>query len=61
MGSPLGPVLADIFMAHLEQRALNIITKMSFYKRYVDDIFVVCESAEGIQNAREALNLIHQT
>ena len=57
--SPLGPVLADIFMAHLEQRASNIITKMSFYKRYVDDIFVVCESAEGIQNAREALNLIH--
>ena len=49
MGSPLGPVLADIFMAHLEQRASNIITKMSFYKRYVDDIFVVCESAEGIQ------------
>ena len=52
-------MLADIFMAHLEQQALNIITKMSFYKKYVDDIFVVCESAEEIQDACEALNLIH--
>ena len=59
MGSSLGPVLADIFMAHLEQRASNIITKVSFHKRCVGDIFAVCESAEGIQDAREALNVIH--
>ena len=32
---------------------------MSFYKRYVDDIFVVFESTQGKQYAREALNLIH--
>ena len=59
MDSPLGPLLADIFMAHLEQRALNIITKMSFYKGYLDDILVVHESTERIQIACVVLNLMH--
>ena len=43
MGSPLGPLFADIFMSHLEQTVLNeYIAQTSFYKRYVDDTFIVC-------------------
>ena len=41
MGSPLGPVLANIFMSHLEKHALDTYQgqKPLFYKRYVDDVF----------------------
>ena len=44
MGSPLGFVLAYIFMAHLEQMAANIIPRVSFHERYVDDIIIFCAS-----------------
>ena len=38
MGSPLGPVLADIFMIELENSLLSSLTKyITFWKRYVDD------------------------
>lgn len=39
MGSPLSPIIADIVMQDLENRALNIITfTPHFYFRFVDDI-----------------------
>ena len=39
MGSPLGPLFADIFMASLENTRLRpYIDNFHFYKRYVDDI-----------------------
>ena len=43
MGSSLGPVLADIFMSDLENKVFNTFDGNSplFYKRYVDDIFLV--------------------
>ena len=38
MGSPLGPVLADIFMIELENSLLPKLTKyITFWKQYVDD------------------------
>ena len=38
MGSPLGPVLADIFMIVLENSLVpNLIKYITFWKRYVDD------------------------
>ncbi|VDP70860.1 unnamed protein product [Echinostoma caproni] len=46
MGSPLGPVLADLFMAHLVQKANNILERAILYKRYVDDTLVITESLE---------------
>lgn len=47
MGSPLGPILADIFMGILEYRKLrNNISEMCLYRRYVDDIFAVLQSEE---------------
>ncbi|VDP70996.1 unnamed protein product [Echinostoma caproni] len=33
MGSPLGPVLADLFMAHLEGKGTNILGRAILYKR----------------------------
>lgn len=37
MGSPLSPILADIVMQDLEERAISILD-LYFYVRYVDDI-----------------------
>ena len=38
MGSPLGPVLQDIFMTELENSLLpNLFKYITFWKRYVDD------------------------
>ena len=43
MGSPLGPVLADIFMSWLEEDFMNKYSgeKPVYYRRYVDDTFLV--------------------
>ena len=39
MGSPLVPVLAQIFMVELERSLVPLLTaELSFWKRYVDDI-----------------------
>ena len=46
MGSPLVPIMANIFLSHHEENWLNkcpIKFKPSFYRRYVDDIFVLFE------------------
>ena len=42
MGSPIGPLLADIFMSKLENGPLSqTIRQFPCYCRYVDDIFVI--------------------
>ncbi|KFD58240.1 hypothetical protein M514_01003 [Trichuris suis] len=49
MGSPLSPVLAEVFTERLEDKAFsetdqNILPRL--FKRYVDDIFVTTESGK---------------
>ncbi|KFD50085.1 hypothetical protein M514_09045, partial [Trichuris suis] len=47
MGSPLSPVLAEVFIEHLEDKAFSEadhIILPHLFKRYVDDIFVIIES-----------------
>ena len=48
MGSPLGPVLANLFMGYYETIWLNTFREgeIIFYRRYVDDIICLfnCES-----------------
>ena len=43
MGSPLAPVLADIFMTHLENKLMKQLKTagLLWYKRYVDDTFTI--------------------
>ncbi|XP_076049359.1 uncharacterized protein LOC143030040 [Oratosquilla oratoria] len=41
MGSPLGVLFAQAFMAHVEEEAIKYLhTRPILYRRYVDDIFV---------------------
>ena len=45
MGSPLGPILADIFLAKLENQQLSsTISEFDLYLRYMDDTFVICNA-----------------
>ena len=56
MGSPQGPILANIFLSHHQENWLNkcsIEFKSSFYGRYVDDTFVLFESHESTHSFRE--------
>ena len=63
MGSPLGPILANILLSHHEENWLNkcpIEFKPSFYRMYVDDIFVFFESPESAHSFREYMSSKHQ-
>jgi hypothetical protein len=60
MGSPLGPILADIFMSTLEQKIMPQLGPANFYRRYVDDTFVVCESETQAKELLGALNGLHK-
>ena len=61
MGSPLGPVLANIFMSHLETSALASYpgTKPDHYRRYVDDTFLVFQNKANMISFFDYLNLQH--
>ena len=62
MGSSLGPSLADAFLAHYEQIWLSYCPdefKPVYYKRYVDDIFVLFRSPHHLEKFNEYLNTKH--
>jgi len=60
MGSSLGPVLANIWMAHLEETFIHGHECFpSFYRRYVDDTFCVFRDEEQASRFFDFLNSIH--
>ena len=62
MGSPLDPILTNIFFSHHEDNWLNkcpIEFKTSFYRRYVDDILALFESSESAHSFRENISSKH--
>ena len=62
MGSPLGPTMANIFLSFYEMKWLEQCPnefKPVFYRRYVDDIFILFESAENLSKFQTYLNTCH--
>ena len=62
MGNSLGPVLANIFMAHLEEEFMFSETndlQPSFYRRYVDDTFCVFDNQAQAERFLEFINNLH--
>ena len=62
MGSPLDPSLANAFLTHYEQIWLNCCPdefKPVYYKRYVDDTFVLFQSPHHLEKFNEYLNTKH--
>ncbi|XP_013133489.1 PREDICTED: uncharacterized protein LOC106099477 [Papilio polytes] len=59
MGSPIAPVVANIFMEHFEKEALNSAPiKPRYWLRYVDDVFAIV-SRRGVDLLLDHLNKIH--
>ena len=60
MGSPLGPVLANIFMVELEDSLVpRLSDKMKLWYRYVDDTFTFIKEGD-IKYVEEILNNFHR-
>ena len=61
MGSPLAPVLANIFMGFYESKWLNEynLNKPKFYLRYVDDILAAFDKEQDSLNFLNFLNKRH--
>jgi hypothetical protein len=59
MGSPVSPIVADLFMEHFEETALSRFhTPPAFWGRYVDDTIVILNS-DHITEFTNHLNSIH--
>ena len=62
MGSPLGPSLANAFLTHHEQDWLDsspLEYRPLYYRRYVDDIFVLFKSSDHLKRFQSYLNSCH--
>ena len=62
MGSPLEPSLANAFWAQHEQNQLDSCPfeyRPSFYRRYLDDIFVLFKSSGHLKRFQSYLNSCH--
>ena len=61
MGSPLGPILADVFMSNLEKRLNRFTTnKPIIWIRYVDDIFCIFKEHQNIDEFFRRINKWHK-
>ena len=62
MGSPLAPILANLFMVYHEKDWIENaqVVKPTFYKIYVDDIFRVFESELDAEKFHTNLNSEHK-
>ena len=59
---PLGLAMANVFLSFYEVKWLEQYPKEFkpvFYRRYVDDIFVLLESAEHLSKFRDYFNTCH--
>ena len=64
MGSPLGPDYANSFMSYHEKKWLDECPdqiKPIKYRRYVDDIFVLCRDREHHDKFKEYMNSRHES
>ena len=61
MGSPLGPTLANFFLAHFENRFMNqnLEFKPDLYCRFIDDVFSVFHNNDHINKFLNFLNNLH--
>ena len=62
MGSPLGPTLANLFLVYCEYKWLEkcpLQFRPKYYRRYVDDIFLMFESRDHVKKFCKYMNLRH--
>lgn len=60
MGSPLGPLLANIFVGSLEYKMSSALKRhCHLYVRYVDDTFILAKSQEDARTLFKKFNEVH--
>jgi len=61
MGSPLGPLFANVFMSNFERKYMKQIKKLgvNLWLRYVDDVFATLKNKEDAEKILEFLNNQH--
>jgi len=59
VGSPLGPLMANVFMCHLEDKLTRDGVIPALYRRYVDDTLARMPSTEAATNFFNTLNSLH--
>ena len=59
MGSPLGPLMANVFLCHLEDKLTRDGVMPTLYKRYVDDTLVRMPSTDTAIDFLTTLNSLH--
>ena len=59
MGSPLGPLLANVFMSSIEEK-LDVERKLPpYYRRYVDDTLTVMPDLSTARDVLNTLDYVH--
>ena len=58
MGSPISPVIANLFMEHFESLAVD--ERMRFWKRYVDDVFCILKKNDLDDALHDLNSIFHQ-
>ena len=61
MGSPLGPLLASVFMGSIEDTLEREGKMPSFYKRYVDDTLTIMPDTTSAATFLQVLNNCHSS
>ena len=61
MGSPLGPLLANVFMCHLEERLSDNNLIPPFYRRYVGDTLAIMPGLDVAESFLDVLNGLHSS
>ena len=61
MGSPLGPLLANVFMTSIEENLERQGKLPSFYRRYVDDTLTIMPNMAAASSFLNTLNLAHSS
>ena len=59
MGSPLGPILANIFVGFYEEKLFHEVFKPLIYFRYVDDTFALFNTRVDYHSFLGRLNALH--
>ena len=61
MGSPLGPLLANVFMYSIEENLVREGKLPSFYRRYVDDMLTIMPNIETALNFLDTFKKAHSS
>ena len=59
MGSPHGPLMANVFMSSLEEKLHNTGEMPDFYRRFVDDSFSIMPDCDPANSFLSIVNRLH--